>query len=141
MRCSVPGCVNDNSKPSCSELSWHSYPKNPKVLDAWLARIRRLGFQPGKNDRVCSTHFTPDCFELDMRSDLLLSRDLTGVKKPKRRLRPDAVPSLRLGGKEEAPKRDSSYVQRKEHERVSFLLLFFLLFCFHCWSLPTRKES
>ena len=114
------------------------------MLDAWLAhaRIRRLGFKPGKKDQVCSTHFTPDCFELDMRSDLLLSGDLTGLKKkPKRRLRPDAVPSLRLGGKEEAPKRDSSYVQKKEHERVSFLLLFFLLFCFHCWSLPTRKES
>lgn len=130
VRCSVPGCVNDNSKPSCSELSWLTYPKIPKVLDAWLARIRRLGFQPGKYDRVCSTHFTPDCFELDMRADLSLSGELTGMqRKPRRRLRADAVPSLRLGGKEEATQRDSSYVQKKQHETVRFFTFFRVSTC------------
>ena len=43
-----------------------------------------------KDTRVCSDHFEPDCFERDLKGELL------GLKAT-RTLKPDALPTLSIG--------------------------------------------
>ena len=37
--------------------------KNEQLLKQWVVAIRRVGFHPTANSRICSDHFTTDDYE------------------------------------------------------------------------------
>ncbi|XP_025089366.1 THAP domain-containing protein 1-like [Pomacea canaliculata] len=81
--CCVPQCTVQAYK--CPTLSFHDIPKDEQMKKLWLVKIRRDEgplFRIGKWTKVCSRHFVPEDF-----------RPLS-LKGKRRRLKPDAVPSL-----------------------------------------------
>ena len=131
-RCTVPGCTNDSSKKECSNLSWFRYPvSNRKLLRQWLAQVSRLDFHPNRDARICSAHFTSDCFVSDycFLDEFVASGDMAqgppGKKRRSRKLKDDAVPTLfparqsRGQSSQVAATRRSSYLERKAHREVS----------------------
>ena len=75
------------------ELSFFVFPKEKKLRQAWLKRIRREDFTPTNTTRVCSRHFLP--------SDIRPANPNTPVEFQKKKLFPGRVPSLNLRGKDE----------------------------------------
>lgn len=46
-----------------TSLQFFSFPfKNDTRLKKWIIAVRRLNWKPTKHSRICSEHFTPDCF-------------------------------------------------------------------------------
>lgn len=86
VHCCVPECINHSSKTS--NISYHRIPTDKGLQKAWIARIRRDNLPPLQNCYVCSAHFTDDCFEKDLRAQLLPEQTV------KRRLKRDAIPSV-----------------------------------------------
>ena len=100
VHCCVPGCINHSSK-TCN-ISYHRIPNDKGLRKAWLARIRRDNLPPLQNCYVCSEHFTDDCFEADLKAQLM------SELKVKRRLKRDAIPSVFSFGPEPKKPRISS---------------------------------
>ena len=86
--CSVYGCYLSSSKNP--DLSFYRFPKDAKLLKAWVCRVRRENFTPSSTSYVCSRHFN----ETEM---YIPATDTPTVFK-KRRLRPGAIPSVNLRG-------------------------------------------
>uniref|UniRef100_A0A8C5EFL5 THAP domain-containing protein 1 n=1 Tax=Gouania willdenowi TaxID=441366 RepID=A0A8C5EFL5_GOUWI len=91
--CKVNGCYNNKRKNP--HKHFFSVPKPNTDAKAELAKrwLHIIGtkytfetFPFGRNSVVCEDHFTPSCYERDLRNELMGSR-------PKRRLKPDAVPT------------------------------------------------
>ena len=81
-------CSNDSRFVSKGQgISFHRFPTEDSLLIEWLAKISRVGLEVTKDTRLCSNHFESDCFERDLRAELLGS-------KGKRTLKPDAVPTI-----------------------------------------------
>lgn len=62
----VTSCCAYNCTQRCtssSNISFHSFPKNPDLLKEWLTAIRRKNFEPSIYSRICSNHFTEESFE------------------------------------------------------------------------------
>ena len=78
-------CNNDSR--FTTGISYHCFPSDPSIREQWLAKISRADLVISKHSRLCSEHFTPDCYERDLMAELLGS-------KPKAILKPDAIPSL-----------------------------------------------
>jgi len=76
--CCVPLCTAGGRFNTT--LSFHSFPKELNLRAQWLVKIRREGFTPTTNSRVCSRHFEQE--------EIVISSS------GKRCLRPKAVPSL-----------------------------------------------
>lgn len=110
VHCCVPGCINHSSKTS--EISYHRIPKEQRLQKAWLARIRRDNLPPLQNCYVCSEHFTEDCFETDLKAQLIPEQ------KVKKRLKCDAVPSVFSFGPAEAKARLSSEIRENRQRAV-----------------------
>jgi len=84
--CCAVGCSNDSRFAIKGQgISFHRFPTEGSLSKEWLAKISRVGLEVTKDTRLCSVHFEPDCFERDLRAELLGS-------KRKRKLNPDAVP-------------------------------------------------
>ena len=44
-------------------VSMHQFPlQDQPLLQKWLRKISRQDFVPSKNSKLCSLHFTDDCF-------------------------------------------------------------------------------
>ena len=56
--CAVYECsaTSENEK----NRSFHQFPKDPKLRQAWIARIRRDGYNPSASSYVCSFHFSEE---------------------------------------------------------------------------------
>ncbi|XP_049436072.1 uncharacterized protein LOC125891117 isoform X1 [Epinephelus fuscoguttatus] len=79
LHCCVPKCTRDSRLNS--EISFHTFPKDPEVRKQWLIKIRRYEFSPTPATRVCGKHF--------------LSGDIeVGPGGKKRYLRKGAIPVL-----------------------------------------------
>ena len=133
-RCSVPGCDNESKSPECSELSWFTYPiGNEQLLRQWLARIRRVDFQPNRYSRICSVHFSEDSFQenFSLFSSFVESGETCEPTRKRRRrkiLKDGSIPSVFPGRSvasraessvQRASCRKSSYVEKKEHREVT----------------------
>ena len=77
--CMVPGCTNSSRKTT--GITYHRVPKDERLRQAWMARIRRANPRNLENSCVCAEHFTPDCFE-------------EHGYQSRARLRPNSVPSI-----------------------------------------------
>nr|XP_042912961.1 THAP domain-containing protein 1-like [Parasteatoda tepidariorum] len=87
--CCAYGCTNNSAKPECIEkgISSHRFPLEDKVImRAWVVALKRQHFEPTVHSKLCSEHFTPDCFDYQN----LWNSPQTKRKKIKK----DAVPSL-----------------------------------------------
>ena len=81
----APGCSNRGKQ---SDISFHRLPiKDSTTLQKWLNNIKLKNPPNLKYSRLCSKHFTEDCYERDLKSELL------GIKKQVK-LKKDAVPTL-----------------------------------------------
>ena len=69
MNCSVWGC--DNYRKKTREITFFNLPKDKKIADAWIARLRRVDIP--KNVIVCEEHFEDECFDksVDIKNRLM----------------------------------------------------------------------
>ena len=117
--CVVPGCNNHSQKTKKrgDKVSYHQFPlEDPQRTKAWLARIRRSNMPQLEYSHVCSEHFLPECFEIDLRSQL------TGQKR-KRHLKDDAIPSVFKYAHDSGAKQprlsSEKRLERQRHHQVS----------------------
>lgn len=83
--CMVPGCTNHSRKTKL--ISYHRVPIDKQLQKAWIERIQRDDPCKPFNSYVCSEHFTPDCFEENL-------REVVSGYSSRRRLKPNSVPSI-----------------------------------------------
>jgi len=55
--CSVVGCSLRPGTNLLSEIKAYRFPKNKNQRDAWITAVKREGWIPTSNSRICSTHF------------------------------------------------------------------------------------
>ncbi|KAL0962599.1 hypothetical protein UPYG_G00342320 [Umbra pygmaea] len=81
--CCVPKCTSSKRNKSCRGQTFHRFPKDAVLRREWIHKIRR---DPGRHfkitvdTKVCSDHFTEECF----------LKTLVGIRKLKR----GVVPTL-----------------------------------------------
>jgi len=118
VHCCVPECTNHSAKTK--SVSYHKIPRNKKLRKAWLERLRRENLPALENCYVCSDHFDKTCFKLDFKEEL------TG-ERGKRRLNPDAVPSIFEFNASKRPSKRRSTTEdrelRKQRKKVSVCIL------------------
>ena len=73
--CAAFDCNNDSRYTT--GISYHCFPRDEALRSQCLAKISRL----------CSEHFTPDCYERDLKAEIL------GLK-PRSTLKPGAIPTV-----------------------------------------------
>ena len=70
--CSAVGCNNDSRYVGRKQgVSYHRFPTDDKLLKEWLAKLSRLDLVVTKDSRVFSHHFEPECYERDLKAELL----------------------------------------------------------------------
>ena len=84
--CSAIGCTNRSTDHNCDK-SFHRLPADDEFSDTWLKNIKRKGAEDLGTLRICSDHFEKECFERDLKSELM------GTKK-KSKLKPGSVPTI-----------------------------------------------
>ncbi|XP_077585920.1 zinc finger MYM-type protein 1-like [Stigmatopora nigra] len=92
--CSAIGCTNrTDGKHNPPDLSFHSFPtKDGDLLTKWLHNVGRETFSPTKASKLCSAHFLPDCFKVDVYEKYGLESKERQRRK-RRLLANDAVPT------------------------------------------------
>lgn len=85
--CAVADCSNYGRKTT--GIIYHSFPKSLELQKEWVSRCKRADEVNVKNARVCSSHFLPEQYERDLKSELL------GIPQ-KKKLLANAIPSQHL---------------------------------------------
>lgn len=89
-RCFVTNCGNYYSKTKSTDVIYHVFPNCKKLAAQWMALCgKESQGQAPKYARVCSNHFSPDCYQRDLQHELL------GLP-IRKKLKSDAVPDLHL---------------------------------------------
>ena len=90
-KCCVPLCKSGYaaSKSSRKKIHFYKFPKDVSLQQQWLKNISRKGFTPTDFSRVCSLHFSSECFLID-------SQDNRGRRSKLKRLflSDDAIPTI-----------------------------------------------
>lgn len=105
--CAIAVCKNPNN------VSYYSFPKEPSLRKIWVKACKRDDpFNPNQA-RLCQQHFDEKYFERDLLNELL--------KKPqKMKLKPDAVPTLRLSTSFKSPsKTRQNRLSRRSQRKVA----------------------
>ncbi|XP_020299063.1 THAP domain-containing protein 1-like [Pseudomyrmex gracilis] len=58
--CCVTNCKERQKRDRT--ISFHQFPKNPELQQQWRKAIKCGNFNPSSHARVCSKHFSSDCF-------------------------------------------------------------------------------
>jgi hypothetical protein len=66
----MPHCAVAVCK-SPSGVSYHRFPKDPKLRKVWVSACRRQDYFNEDKARVCENHFQSTDFERDLRNELL----------------------------------------------------------------------
>ncbi|GLV44833.1 uncharacterized protein CBL_14596 [Carabus blaptoides fortunei] len=89
-RCFVTNCGNYYSKTKSTDVIYHVFPNCKKLAIQWMILCaKETQGQPPKYARVCSNHFSSDCYQRDLQHELL------GLP-IRKKLKPEAVPDLHL---------------------------------------------
>ena len=83
-------CITDdcsNKDADKKGLSFFRLPKDHKLRLTWFKKLRLVDSPNTDNVRVCSEHFTEECFVVDMQAAM-------GVQEYKKSLMKNAVPAL-----------------------------------------------
>ncbi|CAH2108786.1 unnamed protein product [Euphydryas editha] len=70
VHCCVIGC-NSRSERKLENITFHSFTKDTTLRDSWITSTGRRNWTPGKNTRICSKHFTENCFKRTQRMTFL----------------------------------------------------------------------
>ena len=131
-KCSAFGCTSGykrkHDEATDPNVTFHAFPlHNKELCDRWVKANPRKGFVPSKHSKLCSLHFHASDF-LTERTDSNVSRRLSAVSEQplRRRLKPDAVPSIFANAPEylSTPKapprtaRKATSASRREHEAL-----------------------
>ena len=115
-RCIVAGCSNTSK----DGVSLHFFPRDEKIRKLWTARVKlsRADWSgPTDSSAVCSAHFSAEDFE-----DPGLYAQFN-LKKPARRLKETAVPTIRSHEERSTSKRAGvpirSAAEKRRKKRVS----------------------
>ncbi|XP_057709309.1 uncharacterized protein LOC130927468 isoform X3 [Corythoichthys intestinalis] len=119
-RCVAFGCKFQSNNNKGSDESLHRFPVDKKKRKVWENACRQTSFP--KDPRLCSRHFSPNAFENFSRRQLM--KELTGEAGYKRRLKPDAVPTIFPHKKPKRPRIASEMraIKRQKQETLSALL-------------------
>ncbi|XP_050023791.1 uncharacterized protein [Dermacentor andersoni] len=86
--CCAVGC--DRNTP---DVTLHKFPVDKRLRAKWVAAVRRINWSPSEHSRLCSAHFTDECYELSVR--LSLDFGIAAGARPRAgKLKPDAVPTI-----------------------------------------------
>ena len=141
-RCAAPHCNSDSGKNK--SLSFHSFPTDVEARQTWVKNMKRISrgvassagshklFEPSRNDRLCSDHFTPDQFQnpQSLMDRFIASGEVASDTRPRHRLKPGAIPTIFSHTKEASagtsltPRRESLYLKRKREEELAKVNLF-----------------
>ena len=118
--CCVYQCNNSSyGKHKKEGITFHSFPQDSKRSAVWTSKVNRKDWTPSSYTKICSEHFDDDCFEEDLYHKYV---GRGPGKKAIKRLKPDAIPSLRLTGVEEKSQSSRSQsidrIKKKEHKQV-----------------------
>lgn len=108
--CVAVGCNFQSKGNKNSDISLHCFPNEKERRAEWERACGRT--QLPKYPRLCSRHFSPDDFESFCRRRLL--KELTGASGHKRRLKPDAMPTI---FPHKAPKRLRQASEKRSEKR------------------------
>ena len=107
--CMAFGCTNDSR--NTKNISYHKLPDNNELKKVWLVKISREDPKISKNSVLCSEHFEQDCFERDLKAELL------GTKR-KAKLKSGAIPNIFSHRVPEKKRRLTSERRQKEKEKT-----------------------
>ena len=62
-QCLALNCKNHSTRNKKSGITFHRLPRDQARLSEWLVNLQRIDFKPSVASRVCSEHFTVDCFD------------------------------------------------------------------------------
>ena len=91
--CTVPKCKGGGPLARSLGVTMHRLPSDKKLLSKWIKNIPKDEEKIAKTAKICSIHFTPDCFAK-------ISRDTNHRRRPKNtqlkriQLLPYSVPTL-----------------------------------------------
>ncbi|PAA86877.1 hypothetical protein BOX15_Mlig029627g1, partial [Macrostomum lignano] len=122
-RCCVAGCNRREGDPG---YSFHRFPTDMALREKWIAVMNQPGFHPGQSTRICSRHFVRSDFvakqteEEEAAANAAIAALSTPPGSPtstptpmptpnrRRRLYPNAVPSVFRGRRVQPPTRSST---------------------------------
>lgn len=107
--CSVAVCKNYNRKTKGKDVIYHSFPKDPILRKKWIRACKRGDKINVKNATICSEHFLNEDYVHDLQAELL-------NLPPKRRLKPDAIPSVHIAPSDE---QDTSQTVEQIYNRMN----------------------
>eukprot|EP00794_Sanderia_malayensis_P014700 gene14700-16226_t len=82
-------CFNNSSRHK--KVTFHRFPKDNNLRKKWIANLKLTNFVCNKNKRLCSDHFSPECYET--REFVMDSLGLTTGNK-RLTLKEGAVPTI-----------------------------------------------
>ncbi|KAJ8028496.1 Histone deacetylase complex subunit SAP30L [Holothuria leucospilota] len=93
--CKAYGCTNHSGRVKKSMFKLPDPDRRPEIFKQWIDAINTDKFKVkpyvvNKHDVLCEDHFTPDCFEQNIRAKVM------GFIPRGKRLKEDAVPSIFL---------------------------------------------
>ena len=137
VQCAAFNCQNYSK--SGYGVSFFRFPKDKALLKAWIHFIKRKNFKPTEHSRICSVHFTRECFEQNL--DVL---DQLGIKPAKLTLTKGAIPTIfnfNTGNKD--PKRccsASDVEDRPAYSRRKKVEVCYKLYCFSFYTVYIHIE-
>lgn len=128
--CAAFGCNNEAQKGN--GISFFTFPKDIHLKKAWTHYCRRWDFVPKSGHRLCSVHFSNNCYAMD--PDTFANLGMAASFK--RRLKPGAIPDVPLlpdndikdGERLTIPSRRGAFEKRRKAEVTSFTYLFIILY-------------
>ena len=132
--CAAFDCNNDSreTKGSVPPIHYHVFPTEESILKQWLAKISRADLVVTKNSRLCSRHFDDECYERDLKAELLGT--------PRQfRLKPDAVPTKFSHLPESKKRRISSEHRSQKKAKQEVRVTCILKNALHC--LTVTRET
>uniref|UniRef100_A0A182PHA9 THAP-type domain-containing protein n=1 Tax=Anopheles epiroticus TaxID=199890 RepID=A0A182PHA9_9DIPT len=82
--------TDQQTDDALDRITYHKFPTNPERLDQWIefCNLSKESFPKSAYKFLCSNHFAPECFERDMRGELLYGTKRMTLAK-------DAIPTIR----------------------------------------------
>ncbi|XP_014487773.1 PREDICTED: uncharacterized protein LOC106751400 isoform X3 [Dinoponera quadriceps] len=99
-QCAVHACGNSHRRTRGKPVHYHRFPQEPEVRLKWIEACNRKASSNGEppfnisTARICSRHFTRDCYEMIVGEN--------DAKSFSSRLRRNVVPTIRLKSDEES---------------------------------------
>ncbi|XP_057291242.1 THAP domain-containing protein 1-like [Hydractinia symbiolongicarpus] len=107
VHCAALGYTRSSSKKNDEKISFFKLPKDAKIKQMWISKLKRVNMPKEQNIHVCHIHFDSDCFKRDLKNEML------GL--PTRRiLTKGAVPTNFVYSKAQEKRKSSQRLEQKD---------------------------